>query len=353
MIVFDVVKNDFSKYDEYIWGQDFTGFNASSKFFKFFCMTIENPSRVVPLYIYATIDDKIVGVLPSILIRGKYGPVLNSLPWYGSNPGVIANDQFIEKSLLDQFLNIAEWTDCLSATVISRPFQSLESYEYFDWNFTAERIGMITKLPKWKNAEQFGIDLFKKLHSKTRNQLRKSMKNVNCFVDNSQIAFNFLAKTHKENMLAVGAPYKEREFAVLNNAFSENPTYLLTVAREKRTDEYSAGLLLKYYNKTVDYMTPAIVKEKRNLNPLHYLIYLQMKVAASQGFEYWNWGGTMPTGMDGVLRFKRRWGADECKYMYYTKMRHALPKDVTADDLLAEYPYFYVLPFDILNNKKG
>lgn len=356
MIVFDVVKNDFSKYDEYILSKDFTGFNASSKFLKFFSMIVEDSKRIVPMYIYGIDDGKIVGVLPTILIRGKYGTVLNSLPWFGSNPGVIADNLDIEKQLLNVFFDIAKWTDCLSATVISRPFQSQEAYKQFDWTFTDKRVGMITILPQWINHEQFKKDLFEKLHQKTRNQLRKSMRGCLSYTGNDQQSFEFLTKTHKENMVAVGAPYKIREFDALINGFTYCRDFDLTISRQVATDDISAALLLKYYNRTVDYMTPAILKEKRNLNPLHCLIFNRMEAAAQKGFKFWNWGGTMPTGMDGVLRFKRRWGADECGYTYYTKMRKELPIDITEKDLLAEYPYFYVLPFRVLanhDNKKG
>ena len=343
-------KKDFLDWDEYVLTKEYSGFNASSGFLRFLKEVFTNKGTV-PYYIVAREAGQIVGVLPSILIKGKYGPVLNSMPWFGSNPGVIADNFNVEAQLIEVFMNIAKWTECLSATIISRPFQNTIMYQDFDWTYLASRIGSVTELPEYVNDEQFYSDLMKKLHTKTRNQLRKSFKDCSIIFSGSISSFNFLSKTHRENMEAIGAPVKVREFWSLFEEFTLDIDYNLLISYDRKNNDKSAGLLVKYFNKTVDYMTPAVLKEKRNLNPLHTLIYHAMKNAAIRGFKYWNWGGTMPIGMEGVMRFKKRFGSEQCEYIYFTKVFKAMPTEVTKEILLAEYPYFYVFPFNELEIK--
>ena len=76
---------------------------------------------------WLAIDDagEIVGALPAILKRHEPGgAVLNSLPFYGSNGGVIehAGDRAVRGALLDAFA--AEAEGCVSSTLITSPFET-------------------------------------------------------------------------------------------------------------------------------------------------------------------------------------------------------------------------------------
>jgi len=213
--------------------------------------------------------------------------------------------------------------------------------------FTDQRIGMVTELPEYKGAEDkdlFIHQLIKMYHPKTRNQLRKSVEMCRAEINNSDMAFDFLIKTHKENMEAVGAPYKTAEFDIIRT-MKTGEDYKLFTSYDKKTDNPAAALLLKYFNKTVDYMVPATSAEYREINPLHILIHLAMIDAAQRGFKYWNWGGNTIEGMDGVKHFKRRFGAKELLYTYHTMQFRPLPTEATKESILKNYQYFYVLPF--------
>ena len=86
-----------------------------------------------------------------------------------------------------------------------------------------------------------------------------------------------------------------------------------------------AGLLLFYFNKSIEYFTPVIVNEFRSLQPLSLLIFEAMKDGISRNYEFWNWGGTWLT-QDGVYRFKKMWGSEDLKYFYYVKI---IQKDIS------------------------
>ena len=49
-----------------------------------------------------------------------------------------------------------------------------------------------------------------------------------------------------------------------------------------------AALLLLYFNRTVEYITPVIKHEYRSAQPLSFLIWHAMQDAIAEGFRWWN-----------------------------------------------------------------
>lgn len=344
-----LTEKDEKAYTEFLLRHDQTSMVASL-LFRDFLLSLTHPS--IPYYFIAKEGGDIVGALPAFMKKGKYGAVLNSLPWFGSNPGVIVDDDDVAVSLVEAFIKTAEWTNCLSVTLIASPFDSYEwAYELaFEDALTDRRVGTITELPEFVDAEDFTIKLMSKFHSKTRNQVRKSYNecyagfcsNEYPLVDNAML--DFLMETHRENMEVVGGPVKSKEFSIIGN-WCIGKDVDLYVSRQKETGHQTAALLVAYFNKTVDYWVPAINVNFRHLNPLHILIFEAMKNAAKRGFKYWNWGGTTIPGMEDLLHFKQRFGGQTSIYKYYTKMSKPLPHGVTKEYWKKEYPYFFIAPF--------
>ena len=104
-------------------------------------------------------------------------------------------------------------------------------------------------------------------------------------------------------------------------------------------------LLVLYYNKTVEYFTPAIVEENRTDQPLPMIIYQAMCDAVKKGFKYWNWGGTWLT-QDGVYAFKKKWGSVDLPYYYYTYIFNKDILQLNKDEVLKNYENYFVYPFD-------
>ena len=72
--------------------------------------------------------------------------------------------------------------------------------------------------------------------------------------------------------------------------------------------------------------------------------------SASNALEfvrYWNWGGTWASQTT-LYFFKQRWGAVDRPYRYYTRVFNRELLNATPAQLLKEYPYFFVAPFDRL-----
>lgn len=341
------------EFERFILKDDRVLFNSNLKFRKL----IIRVTKAKDYYLIALENNKIVGTLPTFLfINEKYGNVLNSLPWYGSNPGICidptsTNREEIKISLLNAFNKLAVEHNVVTSTIITRPFEiDLDLYKkYTKYTYLDKRVGLVTSLPE--QSENIDSEVMTSFHSKTRNLVRKAQKSKMTFYhDESEETFKFLVDTHRENMEAVGAPPKDNIlFNGVKELFDYDDDYRIYIAELNGVK--MAALLLKYYGNTVDYFTPAIVPEYRSYQPLNLLIFNAMIDASKKGYKYWNWGGTTLPGQEGVYHFKKRMGADECEYFYYTRaygdIQHLL--SLQGSTLLKEYPYFYVLPFSELN----
>lgn len=295
-------------------------------------------------------EGRIVGALPSFIkeVPGK-GSVANSLPFYGSHGGVITENSQGEATgaLLAHFREFVAKRGCISNTIISSPFDSdLSLYEACTGFTTSDsRIGQMTLLPSV--GEDPRASVMQALPSKTRNMVRKAEKlGITVTSDRQQGGFEFLKQTHEKNMVEIGGMAKSaRFFELVEKEFKYDTDYRLYIAWLEGAPV--AALLLFYFNGTVEYFTPVIVKEYRSSQPLSLLIYYAMADAVVRGFKWWNWGGTWLT-QDGVYQFKRSWGAVDMPYHYFTTILDERVLKSSKKELLSDYPYFYVAPFTLL-----
>lgn len=295
---------------------------------------------------------RIVGVLPSFIkdVPGK-GCVANSLPFYGSYGGVLTENSEgdVVCTLLTYFQEFVTKRRCISSTVILSPFdKNLLEYEACTgFSVSDVRIGQMTELPISGDNPIEKVMLA--LHSKTRNMVRKAEKlGIIITSDQHSSDFDFLAQIHLQNMKCIGGIAKPPYFfELVKNLFRYNIDYKLYMAWLDKKP--IAALLLFYFNGTVEYFTPVIVKEYRSMQPLSLLIYTAMVDAVIKGFKWWNWGGTWLT-QAGVLQFKRSWGAIDMPYSYFTTISDQSVLKRAKMELLTDYPYFYVVPFSHLQS---
>lgn len=301
-----------------------------------------------PLYLIARRGTKICGVLPALIKSSpSLGRVLNSLPFYGSNGGVISNDpddQQTKKKLIDTFIDMGKQCGCVSSTLITSPFDLYPTYpeDFASFTYKDVRIGQVTTFPDLRchPAES----LMNQYHSKTRNMIRKAQRNnIHISCETNTELREFLIDTHIENMNSIGGIPKPRVFFdTIFRILKQNRDYKIFTAFSGNRPV--ASLLLFYYNQTIEYFTPAIKHEYRSIQPLSLLVFEAMKDGMNEGFQYWNWGGTW-LSQDGVHQFKQRWGTQDIEYYYYTTIYDNQILSQSATRILKEFPNFFVLPF--------
>lgn len=297
-------------------------------------------------YLVAMEDDSIEGVLPLFIKKNdKLGTVINSLPFYGSNGGIISNNIAAKRELINRYKQIIIEENALSATIIVSPFE--DQADFYDDNlvvsFKDSRVGQITIFPE--SSDKL-MDIF---HYKTRNTIRKGIKmNVIVEWENGMQYIDFLFDVHKENMEKIGGAYKPKDFFnLIPNHFKYSDEYRIYVAFIDGIP--IAALLTFYFNKTVEYFSPVTVDKYREYQPMSVLIHKAMQDAVDNGYKKWNWGGTWLT-QDGVYDFKKRWGTSDFNYYYYTTVNDDSIMKLSKETLLKEYPYYFVLPFHALSN---
>ena len=74
-----------------------------------------------------------------------------------------------------------------------------------------------------------------------------------------------------------------------------------------------------------------------------------MRDAIKMNYKFWNWGGTWQT-QQGVYDFKKKWGAIDMKYQYFTKIINKHLLKLTVSELENQYPHFYTVPYHQLKN---
>jgi hypothetical protein len=351
--VLPLTEDMYEGYEAFLLCSNYTLLYASLVYKKF----LENLLACKSAYFIA-LDamDRIVGALPLMISQSAaYGAIANSLPFYGSNGGVVLAEgvneiegRNIRQILLEVSEDYIKEKGCAASTVITSPFEGDNAWyeQHYKYEFLDYRIGQVTPLPLL--TDDLSEQLMMMFNDPRPRNIRKAMKSgINWYVSHKEDDLEFLCKVHHQNIAAVnGIPKDDRFFSLIPSFFGKRD-YRIYIAENEGVRV--AALLLFYFNKTVEYYTPAIVEEYRAIQPMSLLIFEAMKHAVQNGYQYWNWGGTWAT-QKGVYDFKRRWGTREYKYFYYTKIYNKNILKGSREILLSEYPYFYVLPFKELSN---
>ncbi len=315
------------------------------------------PSTAEDHYILAFENGLLVGALPCFLMDGPLGLVLNSLPFFGSHGSVLlkpGTNSVIASALAGAMEKLCRQRGVTFATVIDTPFSNNE--DVFDlamkFQYRDHRIGQITQLPERVCVEQVEDDLLALYHQKTRNIVRKALRNdLNFSHEQSQLALDALQALHETNILGIGGIAKpKRFFSSIANQLQYNQDYRIYTACTEAGDIVCAMMLL-YFKDTVEYFVPATAENWRGAQPLSALIHLAMRDAVwERGARKWNWGGTW-LSQDGVYHFKSRWGTRDYPYSYYTRVfpKAQILHGVSRQTLLQGYPWFYTVPFSVLD----
>jgi hypothetical protein len=304
-------------------------------------------------YILAYDERKILGALPFLMKQNnQFGAVINSLPFYGSNGGFIIDSALelekinqIRQNIIQSLESFSLEHNVIASTIISNPLQP-EDQLWMDNNYatthTDKRIGQITLLPAdGPELEQRLMSIFE--DPRPRNIRRAIKAGTEISECHDKASLDFLFQVHKENIEGIGGKAKQKSFFDLIPANFSKDEYSVFIAtiNGKRI----AALLVFYFNSTVEYFTPATLHDYRNDQPSALLIFEAMKIAIHRGFKHWNWGGTWYT-QHGVYDFKKKWGAQDHQYHYYTRVREDYLNRKDNNDLFQAFPYFYILPLN-------
>jgi lipid II:glycine glycyltransferase (peptidoglycan interpeptide bridge formation enzyme) len=288
----------------------------------------------------STESGRITAALPFCVYEGIHGPVINSLPFFGSHGGIISSEKNTIKSqeIIDALLNYATTIDCASVTIIESLFNKEAQEIFIDFDHQDSRIGLYNDINDWNNFQ----DIMDSFESRARNSIKKAIKSkVEVIESKSLESIDFLARIHFENMTSAGRKAKSKEFffEFLEKISNENWIILEAHLNGARI----ASLLLIFTSEVVEYFAPVTVTDYKPLQPLSLLIWRGLVFAKEKEIRYWNWGGTWGSQL-GVYKFKKQWNPIETQYAYHTKVIKPSILDVDPQTLMQAYPFFYVYP---------
>jgi lipid II:glycine glycyltransferase (peptidoglycan interpeptide bridge formation enzyme) len=282
-------------------------------------------------------------VLPFCIYAGKFGSVINSLPFFGSHGGIISpqNSITLEKAVIDTLQVYAKKNDCIAITLIESLFEGKPQEIYKDFDHQDSRIGLYNEILFSNSTEE----ILKGFQSRARNGIRKATKSgIEVFESRSQESIEFLARVHFESMTSSGRKAKSKNFFF--EFLSEIPEDNWVILEARLNEEQVASLLLLYTSDFVEYFTPVTLAEYKQMQPLSLLILHGFIFARDMRIGFWNWGGTW-TSQTGVYEFKKQWNPKETRYNYYTSVLKQSILDIDPQDLMLAYPFFYVYPIEL------
>jgi CelD/BcsL family acetyltransferase involved in cellulose biosynthesis len=295
-------------------------------------------------YLIAADRGEVHGVLPLLCMDSPWGRVYNSLPFYGSNGGILANRQAARTALLAAYNAIATRPGVLGATIVENPFAAEAELKFAATHYD-RRIAQFTPLPEAADPHTELLDRFE--GSARRNVRKAESSGLRVKVRASHM--DSLQRLHEQNMQAIGGRAKPAAFFdLVRDIFEEHTDYDVYAALDG--DRVVAALLLFYFHKTVEYFTPATHVEFRAAQPLALLAFTAMVDCARRGLRCWNWGGTWES-QPGVYRFKRKWAAQERPYKYHTQLNAPGILENSPQELLDAFGHFYVVPFRELQRR--
>jgi len=346
--------DDAIPYEEFVDRNAFLPLYGNRRFLSF----LENVAECKAHVLLAFNGSKIVGSLPfATAEREGVGCVVNSLPWYGSHGSVLVDRNLVANgageevtsALLTEFARTIDRPDLLSSTMILLPDQEphIAVYEKILRPVRYDRrVSQITELPPGSDHVAQGLEaIFKQ---KSRNLVRKSLKQG--FVEavtGETWAWEFLVKTHADNMAAIGGRAKpESHFQAMR---ANLPPEMLRLSVCLSDGVPAAAMLVFKVGGVYEYITPVIVQEFRSRQPLTFLIWMAMLEAVKSGYARWNWGGTW-VGQENLHRFKEGLGGIDRPYSYLisaTEAGVAKLKEIKPQ-LGILFPNFYVYPYSEL-----
>lgn len=307
-------------------------------------------------------DGRLTGGLVAASVAGAAGIVYNSLPFFGSYGDAVCSEDAepqTQKLLYEAMLLFCRERGALAATVITSPLAEVghhaEVRECLKPIFTDVRRCQITTLPAAEGCsrEAYLDKLFRVFEGRARTAYRRALQEkMQVEVNPVDEAWDTVLDLHQANIGGKGGRCKTRTFFSYARALAREDGNAVRLYVARLGGMVIAGILLFYHGNTVEYHTTGMDDEYRAVGAVNQLITEAMIDAGLSGYRLWNFGGTW-SSQEGVYKFKRSFGSLEYPYEYHTVF-FGDPEPVrrmSAAELLAMYPGFFVLPFSKLSSQ--
>lgn len=296
-----------------------------------------------PVYLGARRDGELIGFLPAFRREADAGVVYSSLPFFGPNAGVLCSENEgrieVHTALLRALIEQAGEDEALSCSVYT-PFLFDEFALYdaiFDDAVVVDKFTHYLDLSTAAWSASVAYDIRKARNAGLEIVDSPTPEQIAAFYD-----------IYVQNCREFGIPQKPQlciDLLLSEDIVGRSSQLYVAVIG----GQVVAGLLVLWSVSTLSYYMPCTLSSVRSLQPGSLLIDHAVARARERGIRIWNWESS-PSRTSGVAHFKRKWGSLEASYRIYVQALR--PPEVFArlgaTTLAAQFPYFFVYPFDRL-----
>jgi len=298
-----------------------------------------------PLYLVAFFEGKAAGFLPLRWRRGKFGTVINSLPFFGPNGGPVLTsfglnqtDAVMHRLAIELHVFTAEIGAV--SVVCYTPF--LSDATVFEEAFSPDHV--VDKFTQYLDLKGFTEW---SSHIRHKSLGRAKTKGVTVRMG-GQADVPRLLEIYRENYARKGITLKpDTYFHQVVEELCPLGVARFTVAEWK--SRVAACLITIQAGITISYNIPCCEEDAQTAQPNSLLIDESVRTLLSQGYRFWNWESS-PDRDHPVYKFKARWGSQETSYKILIKYPGGKGSfaGLRSEDIAGEYPFYFVIPFDDL-----
>lgn len=270
-------------------------------------------------YILAERESDIVAVLPLVHVKSRiFGKKLISLPFCEYGGFIFDSDAQFNVLALELILDYAkhiateldvDYIELRSPSIYDFMMKNLKIHEYL----RNERY-VTFKLTLGKREE-----LWKGLHKKTRNAVRKAIRSaieVKIAEDEKELLnyYELYLETQKRHG---SPPHAYDFFKLIWDKFHRLGCVYVWLAKYK--DEVIAGNVIFRSRDTMDWWSNVTRTKYRNLNPTNLLLWTAIEWGLDNDIEIFNFGRTRQGST--IHHFKKGWGGSEVVLSDFTYFR--------------------------------
>jgi hypothetical protein len=301
-----------------------------------------------PLYLAAFAGGELAAFMPLRWRSGSLGPVINGLPFFGPNGGPVLTQRgqqdkdTILSCLAEDVMLFAREIEAVSLACYT-PF--LDECSAFESAFRTDRV--VERFTQYLDLAGFtGWPSYIRHKSVGRARAKGVTVRVGTVYDVPKF-FNIYSSHYQRK----GIPLKPEEyFRGVVESLCPAGVARFTVAEWQ--GEVVACLLTIQSGITISYNVPCCAEHAMTTQANSLLIDESVRALHADGFRFWNWEASASREHP-VYKFKSRWGSAEATYKIIINYPMGVKKisGLQAQDILSEYPYYFVIPFEDLGSK--
>jgi hypothetical protein len=199
----------------------------------------------------------------------------------------------------------------------------------------------------WLNLSRGKDKIFSKFRDSTKRNIKRARKeNVEIKRENSWSAVETFFQLHCGTRKQHGLPPQPRYFfqKIFEQIIDQDKGFVFLAYRQNRV---IAGAVFFHFKDNAIYKFGASDRNYLDLRPNNLIMWQAIEWCADNSFKSFSFGRTEPEN-DGLLQFKRGWGAKETNLNYY---KFDLNKDSFVSDksgAKSSYNFFKMLPIFML-----